>query len=245
MSLLEVCLETLFTLILAHVADVEDARGVINVVNKQLVEHPFIVPENIGKSLDNSFASSFVSLQGRTLDAINRAGGVEKLPQLQYLDTTYRSYVGSEGPRCLCGLIFTNKVNEKLMSPILQICDEALNGLEYIGLTIYVLRPGVNLSPHRGSYAGFVRYVVVLYCGEKSVITVAGTDYQLQEKSSLFYNPLATMSISNGGKQTLIFLSIDIYRPFENTDDILNYVAIRAIKETSEVEHAFNLAAVE
>jgi hypothetical protein len=69
--------------------------------------------------------------------------------------------------------------------------------------------------------------------------------YDLQPKSSLFYDPLAESSIVNGGDRALIMLIIDIYRPFEDYVDILNYVAIRAIGESAEVEHACKLAILE
>jgi ornithine lipid ester-linked acyl 2-hydroxylase len=101
-----------------------------------------------------------------------------------------------------------------------------------------ILRPGTHLRPHRGHYAGVLRYHLGLIVPdvERCRIRVGGTVAHWQEGSSLIFDDTFEHEVWNDSSEMRVVLFVDFARPLPYPLALLNNAMIWLVGHSSVVQ---------
>ena len=105
-----------------------------------------------------------------------------------------------------------------------------------------ILAPGKHIPPHRGPYAGVLRYHLGLIVPDPKKIKIrVGEDYRhWHEGESLIFDDTYEHEVWNNSDQYRAILFVDFVRPLEGVAKRLNDRMIRMITKSPLVQDAVN-----
>lgn len=117
---------------------------------------------------------------------------------------------------------------------------QALNSVpNLINAFFSILKPGTVIPPHRGPYAGLMRYHLGLIVPTGDVrIRVDQTICQWQEGKSLFFDDSFEHEVWNRTSETRVILFVDFARPLPGILGHLNQAMLEVFKLTPAAREA-------
>lgn len=102
-----------------------------------------------------------------------------------------------------------------------------------------ILRPGIEIPPHRGPYAGIMRYHLGLVVPKGDLgIKVDGKTYQWKEGEGIFFDDSFEHEAWNRTDGIRIILFVDLIRPLPGTLGKFNQFMINVFKKTEAAREA-------
>ena len=124
-----------------------------------------------------------------------------------------------------------------------NICPNTTRALKNIPGVINaffsILKPGAYIPPHRGPYAGILRYHLGIIIPQGDVgIKVNGQLFYWKEGESLFFDDSFEHEVWNrtGSKRVILF--VDLVRPLPKALSVLNNIMLFAFKSTKTAKLA-------
>lgn len=122
-------------------------------------------------------------------------------------------------------------------------CPETTKALKEIPELINgfysILKPGVHIPPHRGPYAGIVRYHLGLIIPEGDVaIKVNGQTCHWKEGESLFFDDSFEHEAWNNTNSLRVILFVDFERPLPPVLSAFNKMILKIFKMSKTVRKA-------
>lgn len=123
------------------------------------------------------------------------------------------------------------------------LCPDTTKALQEIpGLInafFSILRPGTHIPPHRGPYAGMLRYHLGVIVPQGDLgITVDGSTYRWEEGQSLFFDDSFEHEAWNRTQKLRVILFVDFERPLRGTLAFWNKCLLRLFHSSSTAKRA-------
>lgn len=128
----------------------------------------------------------------------------------------------------LCGLLMTNLINIEMCEPIFMSIDQVR--CDCISMFITRIEAQSQFTPPQNPYKGLLRYHLVLQGdpGAFTTRTANGTSHSMSTGNSLI-SESDSVEISNPTGTELVILTLEIAKPYEGFDEMINVVAIQCI----------------
>lgn len=132
---------------------------------------------------------------------------------------------------------FFLKVAKKDVPGHQKICPHTTEALKnipgIINAFFSILKPGTNIPPHRGPYAGILRYHLGIIIPEGDVgIIVNGQLCRWKEGESLLFDDSFEHEAWNRTAAKRVILFVDLVRPLPKTLSVINRLILLAFKFT-------------
>ena len=134
--------------------------------------------------------------------------------------------------RNVCGLLMTNLINIELCESILNVIDNALKqdsgSPDCISMFITAIEPRSQFTPPVNPYRGLLRYHLILKGDLDARVIMHDSSHSMQTGISLI-SESDSMEISNPTETELVVMTLEIGKPFEGFDEMINVIAIQCI----------------
>lgn len=99
-----------------------------------------------------------------------------------------------------------------------------------VNATVAVLEPGVELSPHKGPYAGILRYHlgIEVPAQQPPYLRIGGRDVVWREQESVVIDDCFMHEVVNPSSERRTLLMVDFRRPLPAPLDLMNRLALRS-----------------
>lgn len=242
----EVVLQVILTPIFALLVETEGLQSLFKRVNQALKIQDFRLscPPQLASTLKSNFERRFQDLR-RELHTILKIQKVESWTKLSQIEPSFNEIVHGPQPSCLGALIFTQKVNTKITSKLVDLCDECSKPLDPISIMIVSIPSTCKIEALESNFEGVLTFMLVLEGSNLGTLKVGSRSQSLMTMSSVLFEPSLKVEVDNRGPKEILLLKIDFFRLFQQGLNGLNLASVQVASESNEIQHICNLVQLE
>lgn len=242
MNSIDISVKVICLPIFARIIEHGGVASLLKYANEQLIPQLLPVPQHVFRSVNSLFAQQFTKLQ-HIVNGIVHECDYDHIPQLKYIEPKYTNVIEGPSPKCIASLLYGNKLNIKLTSSLVELCDYAVGNLDIINCSIVLIPTGTRLKPHLSEYCGVLTYILAVEGSTLLHMNIGSRSMTMTTKASVLYDPDASLtSVENSGPNMAILLKIDVCRPFDIGFDAVNWTVLELLNQSYEVQQACNHA---
>lgn len=154
-------------------------------------------------------------------------------PRLEELTSICSSLMPSNS-LTLHALIACNLVNIDICKPLMSLLD--FESPDCVSTSVSKVPAHSKFVIPGDPYEGLLKYYLVLKGADQAHIVHSATSHVMSSGSSLINDASLPLPVYNPSDVDLIVLCLEIAKPFEGFDEMVNVIAIQCIASSSEIQ---------